>query len=212
MTQHPSHTSAKPVRKTKNRSKENLMSPKKKSRPANKKSSAKKSKSAKPKVVKRKALPEVDEGGSRGFTLGLQGNRSLQAYKNMVLGIMSAIKPGYKDKTTEEVWVKEWRKFWAKANEAPKKRKRGEVAPGPVKEYKNVEERYPGITEQIRHFEEMVLPACPHCGSADTASVQVGFIGRTIHIAASTRKFKLVLNMKDGMGKYFCNQCRRYFD
>jgi hypothetical protein len=57
----------------------------------------------------------------------------------------------------------------------------------------------------------MELPSCPHCGSGDTASVQVGIIGRTIYIAGSTRKFKLVPNMKDKKGKYFCNDCKKYF-
>lgn len=188
------------------------MPPKKKSKPASKKPSAKKSKPAKPRAVKRKAPPPVDNGESRGFTLGLKGNRSLQAYKNMVLGIMSAIKPGYKDKFTEKQWEAKWKEFWTKSDEAREKRERGEVPPEPVKEYRTIEDRYPGITEQIRHFEEMVLPACPHCGSADTASVQVGLIGRTMHIAGTTKKFKLVLNMKDKLGKYFCNQCKRFFD
>ena len=188
------------------------MPPKKKSKPASKKVSAKKSKPAKPKALKKKASPAVDKGGSRGFTLSLRGDRSLQAYKDLVIGMMSAIKPGYKNKYTEEEWVKKWKEFWATSDEAEAKRQRGEVTPEPVKEYKTAEEQYPGITEQIRHFEEMVLPACPHCGSADTASVQVGLIGRTMYIAGKTKKFKLVLNMKDRLGKYFCNQCKRFFD
>jgi len=67
---------------------------------------------------------------------------------------------------------------------------------------KSMEEQYPGITEQIDRFKKAQLPSCPHCGSADTASVQVGVIGRTITIAASTRKIKLVLNRTHEMGKY----------
>jgi len=188
------------------------MPPKKKKKPATKRVPAKKSKLAKSKVVKKKAPPVTESGGSRGFTVSLAGIRSLQAFKDKVRGIMSAIKPGYKDSLTEEEWVKKWKKFQAKSDVAEEKRKRGEITPEPPKEYKTIEERYPGITEDVRHFEEMVLPACTHCGSADTASVQVGLIGRTIYIAGKTKKFKLVLNMKDKLGKYFCNQCKKYFD
>ena len=76
----------------------------------------------------------------------------------------------------------------------------------------NMEDSYPDITEQIRRFAEADLPSCPHCGSEDTASVQVGIIGRAITIAASTPKVKLVPNAKDKLGIYFCNQCKKYFN
>ena len=76
----------------------------------------------------------------------------------------------------------------------------------------SVEEQYPGITEQMKLFQEAELPSCPHCGSENTASVQVGIIGRTIKLAASTSKFKLVQNMENKLGEYFCNECRKYFD
>ena len=76
---------------------------------------------------------------------------------------------------------------------------------------KSTEEQYPGITEQFNHFEQAELPSCPHCGSANTASVQVGIIGRTIMLAGLSKKFKLVPNMKDKQGKYFCNECGKFF-
>ena len=74
------------------------------------------------------------------------------------------------------------------------------------------EERYPGITEQIQRYSEAELPSCPHCKSDDTAIVRAGVIGRSITIAGSTRKLKLVLNKTDEMGTYFCNECKKYFD
>jgi len=76
----------------------------------------------------------------------------------------------------------------------------------------NMEDIYPGVTKQIQRFEEDELPSCPHCGSDYTASVQVGIIGRTITIAASTRRVKLVPNVKDRLGKYFCRGCNKFFD
>lgn len=75
-----------------------------------------------------------------------------------------------------------------------------------------LERDYPGITEQYRHFEEAEPPSCSHCGSDDTASIQVGIIGRTIYLAGASKKIKLVPNMSDKKGKYFCNECSKYFD
>lgn len=191
------------------------MAGKKKTKPAEKKPSVIKLKPAKPKKASSVVKNANSDETGRGFTLSLRGDRSLQAYKNFVLGMLRGIKPDAKDPMTEEQWVEGWKQFWAKADEADQKKKMGgadETSPAPVKEYKTGEERYPGITEQIRHFEEMELPSCPHCGSGDTASVQVGIIGRTIYIAGSTKKFKLVPNMKDKSGKYFCNNCKKYYD
>jgi len=76
----------------------------------------------------------------------------------------------------------------------------------------NIEETYPGVTKQIENFENSEIPTCPHCGSEDTAIVRAGIIGRSITIAASTRKMKLVPNITDEMGKYFCRNCERYFE
>ena len=75
---------------------------------------------------------------------------------------------------------------------------------------KQLESQYPGITEQIWRFEQADLPACMACGSADTASVQVGVMGRTINIDAATTKFHLLLNANDE-GIYYCNACHKQF-
>lgn len=74
-----------------------------------------------------------------------------------------------------------------------------------------LERDYPGITSNIRHFEDAELPSCAHCGSGDTASVQIGIIGRTMAIAGMTRKFRLIANGPKP-GKYFCRTCQRYYD
>ena len=77
-------------------------------------------------------------------------------------------------------------------------------------EIKKLESQYPGITEQIWCFEQSDLPACPVCGSSDTASVQVGIIGRTIAIGSATTKVHLMGNVND-RGIHFCNVCRQQF-
>jgi hypothetical protein len=74
-----------------------------------------------------------------------------------------------------------------------------------------LERRYPGIRDQILHFEDASLPACPRCGSQNTAEVNVGIIGRTISIAAATTKFKLIPNGPKP-GHYFCNACKTFFN
>ena len=79
-------------------------------------------------------------------------------------------------------------------------------------ELANIEENYPGITEQIRRFVEAELPSCPYCGSEATASVQVGLTGRASAIAAATTKVKLVPHAKDKLGAYFCSACGKYFN
>lgn len=73
-----------------------------------------------------------------------------------------------------------------------------------------LEQSYPGIGGQMRAFDEETLPACSHCGSTDTARVQVGITGRTMGLAAATRKFKLIPNGPKP-GKYFCNACEQFF-
>ncbi len=77
--------------------------------------------------------------------------------------------------------------------------------------YADYEERYPGIIEEIMRFENADLPPCPNCGSSNTASVQVGFIGRTASISAATTKFHLILNGPKP-GKYYCNDCKKYYN
>jgi len=74
----------------------------------------------------------------------------------------------------------------------------------------HMERLFPGILDNISQFEDAKLPACPRCGSGDTADVQCGVIGRTIHIAAATTKFKLIPNPPKP-GEYFCNGCKRFF-
>ena len=79
------------------------------------------------------------------------------------------------------------------------------------KRLEKLERDYPGITSNIRHFEDAEFPSCTHCGSGDTASVQIGIIGRTIAIAGMTRKFRLIANGPKP-GKYFCRTCQKYYD
>ena len=74
-----------------------------------------------------------------------------------------------------------------------------------------LEGRYPGIRESILQFEKARLPCCPHCGSDDTADVQIGLIGRTIQIASATTKFRLVPNAPKP-GRFFCNTCNQYYN
>jgi len=69
----------------------------------------------------------------------------------------------------------------------------------------DIEETYPGVSEQIERYKNTKLPTCPHCGSDDTAIVRAGLIGKLITFAASTRKIKLVLNKTAEMGDYYCN-------
>jgi hypothetical protein len=73
-----------------------------------------------------------------------------------------------------------------------------------------LEANYPGIKKSIASFEKARIPACSLCGSKDTAKVQCGIIGRTIHIALATTKFKLVPKLPKN-GKYFCNSCEKFF-
>jgi len=74
-----------------------------------------------------------------------------------------------------------------------------------------LERDYPGIAKTIMAFDEADLPPCPHCQSQDTASVQIGIVGRTIAIVSMTRKFFLIPN-GPRPGKYFCRNCRQYFE
>lgn len=74
-----------------------------------------------------------------------------------------------------------------------------------------LEIQYPGIRASILRFENASLPACTHCGSKNTAVVQIGIMGRTIHIAAATSKIRLIINGPKP-GAYFCNACKNFFD
>ena len=75
----------------------------------------------------------------------------------------------------------------------------------------DMEEGYPGIIKQIMNIENNTIPACPYCGSDNTASVQGGCIGRTINIFSATTKFRLEANIPNSLGAYFCNFCGKYF-
>jgi len=77
------------------------------------------------------------------------------------------------------------------------------------KELRRMGKKSPGLIDDITYFEQMDIPPCPRCKSANTASVQVGVISRTMSIACATTKFKLIMN--GSPGKYFCNDCERYF-
>ena len=74
-----------------------------------------------------------------------------------------------------------------------------------------LERDYPGITSSIMHFDEADLPAYAHCGSDETASVQIGIISQTISIAGMTKKFHLIAN-GPRPGTYYCRKCKKYFD
>lgn len=58
--------------------------------------------------------PELS-GGARGFT-GRPRNKSLQAYKDFILGVVKdlGMKP---EPVSEEEWKQDWRKFWAEGGE-----------------------------------------------------------------------------------------------
>ena len=195
------------------------MTNKKKSKPSTNKSPRNKLKPAKGK--KGETHSGQDKSGNLpsggGFTLSLNGDRSLQAFKDFVRAMTLSLFPDAEDTLTEEEWVRRWKGFWANADSAAeeKKKKGKSKDEDALKEkWKNMslEERYPGITEQIHRFENAKLPICPNCGSEDTASVQVGIIGRTMNIAASTRKFHLVPNMSYKNGEYYCNKCGKSFE
>lgn len=79
-----------------------------------------------------------------------------------------------------------------------------------IKRYEGYEANYPGITEQIWKFEQMTLPACVRCGSADTADVQIGVIGMTMVIRCATQKAKFI-PWGPKPGQFYCNACQKFF-
>ena len=167
--------------------------------------SAKKSKPAKHNEEKTLSVEQTVKSDTTegGFTRSLGGDRGIQAYKAWSTGMTLSINPNAKDTMTEAQWVESWKEFWSGADHPPE--------PKPIKAM-GPKEAYPGVEEQLRRFKEAELPSCPHCDFSDTASVQVGVIGRTMYLAAMTKKFHLVPNMEDKLGKFFCNNCGKYFD
>ena len=79
-----------------------------------------------------------------------------------------------------------------------------------IKRYEGYERDYPGITEQIWKFEQMTLPRCIRCGSADTADVQIGVVGRTMVIRCATKKAKFI-PWGPRPGQFYCNPCHKFF-
>lgn len=74
-----------------------------------------------------------------------------------------------------------------------------------------MERQHPGLVKTIMFFENATLPVCSQCGSDNTAAVNVGIVGQSIYLATATTKAKLVPNVKDKLGKYFCNECNKFF-
>jgi predicted RNA-binding Zn-ribbon protein involved in translation (DUF1610 family) len=72
------------------------------------------------------------------------------------------------------------------------------------------EARYPGFRATLAHYETQARPSCPTCGSAETASVSTGIIGRTMALAAATTKIKLVPNSQPA--NFYCGACDKFFD
>ena len=181
------------------------MAYKKKDSSSNDKPTADKPDPAEHKREKASPVEQTGKNGTTegGFTRSLGGDRSLQAYKDWIKGMVASINPNAENTMTEEQWVESWKEFWSGADHPPEPKAIKTI--GPL-------EAYPGVEEQLRRFQEAELPSCPHCGSNDTASVHVGIIGRTIYLASRTKKFHLVPNMTDRIGKFFCNACKKYFD
>ena len=75
----------------------------------------------------------------------------------------------------------------------------------------SMSQSYPGIKKQVISWEETDCPLCSSCGSANTAVVSVGVVGRSMSIAGATTKIKLVPNGPKP-GDYFCNECSKFWE
>jgi hypothetical protein len=73
-----------------------------------------------------------------------------------------------------------------------------------------LEQQYPGFRKTVEYYEALKLPPCPTCGSADTAQVSAGLVGRSTNLAAVTSKIKLLANGHPA--DFYCARCDRYFD
>ena len=75
---------------------------------------------------------------------------------------------------------------------------------------RRAEDRYPGFRTRLDYYESLELPTCPQCGSADSAVVSTGLVGRSIHLAGATSKIKLVPNGHPG--DFYCWTCGHFFN
>ena len=151
---------------------------------------------------------------SGGFTRSLAGDKSLEAYKNWVSGMVSNIDPNVKETLTEEQWVESWKMFWSEepsGNGQPQEISAASASEAERAPAKSIKEVYPGVTQQIQQYKEAEWPACPHCGSsAHTAKVSHAIIGRAITMAASTSR--IMLSAQPTPGNHYCRACEKYFD
>lgn len=74
----------------------------------------------------------------------------------------------------------------------------------------SLEQKYPGIKDQVLSVDAADLPPCDSCGSSDTATVQCGLVGRSINVGGCTSKLKLIPN-GPGPGLLWCNGCESFF-
>jgi len=75
---------------------------------------------------------------------------------------------------------------------------------------RKAEEMYPGFRHTLNYYELLDLPACPRCGSANSAKVSTGLVGRSIALAAATTKIKLLPNGHPA--DFHCGDCGHFFD
>ena len=68
---------------------------------------------------------------------------------------------------------------------------------------------YPGLAEQVALYRQIAFPPCPHCGSIAVKKVEAGVIGRTVTLAALTKRIHLVTGPKPG--EFRCETCGSYF-
>jgi len=68
---------------------------------------------------------------------------------------------------------------------------------------------YPGLAEQAALYRQIVFPPCPHCGSSSVKKVEAGVIGRSVTLAALTKRIHLVTGLKPG--EFRCETCGNYF-
>ena len=77
-------------------------------------------------------------------------------------------------------------------------------------ELEGMDRDWPGLREQVLHFESVHLPDCVRCGFTRTAAVTVGS-GRPNVIASCTSKLVPILNGVPP-GAFWCHGCEEFFD